>query len=147
MKALAKPLLVLAVLLFLIGKFHGAVIHAGGSPKGSGASSYHGLSGTLNCAGLEHLWEAAGGSPSTAFLAAEVAKAESGGVQDPPSNASQNSNGKTDVGYWQINSGFHPSLATTDPIGNAKAAIILSNDGKDWSSWVTYQRGLEVGQC
>ena len=105
------------------------------------------LSGTLDCAQLEQLWEAAGGSPSTAFLAAEVAMAESGGQQNPPSNASQNYNGKTDVGYFQINSGIYPSLATTDPIGNAKAAIIISKDGTYWSPWVTYQQGLEVGKC
>lgn len=105
------------------------------------------LSGTLDCAQLERLWEAAGGSPSTAFLAAEVARAESGGVQNPPSNAGMNANGKTDVGYWQINSGYHPALATADPLGNAKAAVIISKNGTDWTPWVTYDKGLEVGQC
>ena len=72
--------------------------------------------GTLDCPGLEHLWEQAGGSPSTAVLAASVAMAESSGQQAPPSNASSNYNGMTDVGYWQINAGIWPSLATTDPM-------------------------------
>lgn len=103
--------------------------------------------GTLDCAGLEQLWIQAGGSPSAATLAASVAMAESGGQQSPPSNAGSNYNGMTDVGYWQINSGIFPSLATTDPIGNARAAIQISHDGTDFSPWVTYQTGTYQGKC
>lgn len=117
------------------------------SLKVSGGSGHTNLSGTLDCSQLEQLWESAGGSPSEAFLAAEVAMAESTGRQYTPSNAALNSNGMTDVGYWQINSGFYPSLATTDPYGNARAAVIVSKDGTNWTPWVTYDKGAEVGQC
>jgi len=110
-----------------------------------GSAHVHG--GTLNCAGLERLWEAAGGSPSAAFTAAEVAMAESGGHQFTPDNSAMNNNGQPDVGYWQINEGYHPGLATTDPIGNAKAAIQISRDGTDWSPWVTYSTGAYQGKC
>jgi hypothetical protein len=128
-----------------------AVLYAG-SQHGALATAAAGLGGgvphgTLSCSGLERLWEKAGGAPSAAHMAASIAMAESGGQQDPPSNAGMNSNGMTDVGYWQINSGFHPSLATADPIGNAKAAIQLSNDGQDWSPWVTYTTGAYQGKC
>ena len=136
------PAVALVILVALAGAGKSAI-------AGKAIPSYHGPvpAGTLDCAGLEHLWEAAGGSPSTAFLAAEVAMAESSGRQNPPSNAGMNYNGKSDIGYWQVNSGIYPSLATTDPIGNAKAAIIISKNGTDWSAWVTYKKGAEVGQC
>jgi hypothetical protein len=80
-------------------------------------------------------------------MAAEIAMAESGGQQNPPSNAGSNTNGMTDVGLWQINSGYWPSLATTDPLGNAKAAVLISRDGTDFSPWVTYQTGAYQGKC
>lgn len=101
-------------------------------------------SGTLNCTQLEALWEKAGGSPSAAFTAAEVAMAESSGRQYA-TNA--NTNGSTDMGYWQINNAAHPGQATFDPLANAQAAVAISSDGTDWSPWVTYQHGAEVGQC
>ena len=103
--------------------------------------------GTKDCAQLERLWDAAGGNPSHAFMAAEIATAESGGQQDPPSNAGLNANGKTDVGYWQINSGYWPALATTDPLGNARAAVKISSDGTDWTPWVTFDNNLYQGKC
>jgi hypothetical protein len=135
-------LVVAGVVIFALAHAHGVHLPAAASTT---AVVSHG--GTLGCSGLERLWEQAGGSPSAAFTAAEVAIAESGGQQDPPSNAGSNYNGKTDVGYWQINSGIWPSLATTDPIGNAKAAVQISHDGQDWSPWVTYQTGAYQGQC
>jgi hypothetical protein len=96
--------------------------------------------GTLNCAGLERLWESAGGSPSAAFTAAEIAMAESSGRQYAASATS-------DVGYWQINAPVWGSLATTDPLGNARAAVQISHDGTDWSPWVTYNTGAYQGRC
>lgn len=97
------------------------------------------LSGTLSCSGLESLWIANGGSPSAAFIAAEIAKAESGGSQYATGAAGER-------GYWQIHP-IHGSLSTYDPNGNAKAAIFLSNDGANWSAWTTYTGGLYRGQC
>jgi hypothetical protein len=97
----------------------------------------------LSCQGLEALWTSAGGSSAAALVAAEIARAESGGRQyatDPDSN------GTTDRGYWQINS-VHGALSTYDPAGNARAAVQLSSDGADWAPWVTYQTGAYQGQC
>jgi LysM repeat protein len=98
------------------------------------------LSGTLGCSGLEALWEAAGGSHGAAFMAAEIAMAESGGQQYALSPTN-------DYGYWQINGSHGPALATYNPIGNAKAAIIISNDGTDWDPWTTYVTGAYEGRC
>jgi hypothetical protein len=104
------------------------------SPSGSG-----GLSGTLGCSGLEQLWDAAGGNPSHAFMAAEIAMAESGGNQYAHSPTD-------DFGYWQINAS-NGALATYDAYGNARSAIILSDNGTNWSPWTTYTAGLYVGRC
>jgi LysM repeat protein len=103
-------------------------------------SSTSKLSGTLGCSGLEALWESAGGAHSEAFMAAEIAKAESGGNQyaHSPTN---------DYGYWQINGVHGPSEATYNPIGNAKAAIAISDDGRDWGAWTTYTSGAYRGRC
>ena len=98
------------------------------------------LSGTLGCSGLEALWEAAGGSPSAAFMAAEIAMAESGGNQYALSPTD-------DFGYWQINGSHGPAEATFNPIGNAKAAIAISYDGTNWDAWTTYTSGAYAGRC
>jgi len=103
-------------------------------------SSAKKLSGNLGCSGLESLWVAAGGRKSAAFMAAEIAMAESGGVQyaHSPTN---------DYGYWQINGGHGPALATYNPIGNAKAAIAISSNGTNWRPWTTYVTGAYRGRC
>jgi LysM repeat protein len=98
------------------------------------------LSGTLGCTGLEALWEAAGGSHAEAFMAAEIAMAESGGRQYALSPTD-------DYGYWQINASHGPSMATFNPIGNAKAAIAISNNGRNWNAWTTYTSGAYAGRC
>ena len=98
------------------------------------------LSGKLNCSGLEALWEAAGGSHTEAFMAAEIAEAESGGNQYALSPTN-------DYGYWQINGSHGPSMATFNPMGNAKAAIAISDDGHDWGAWTTYTSGAYAGRC
>jgi LysM repeat protein len=98
------------------------------------------LSGTLSCTGLEDLWEAAGGSSGEAFMAAEIAMAESGGNQYALSPTD-------DYGYWQINASHGPAMATFNPIGNAKAAIAISDDGSDWGAWTTYVTGAYAGRC
>jgi LysM repeat protein len=98
------------------------------------------LSGTLGCSGLEALWEAAGGSHAEAFIAAEIAMAESGGDQYALSPTN-------DYGYWQINGSHGPALATFNPMGNAKAAIIISDDGSNWDAWTTYVTGAYEGRC
>jgi LysM repeat protein len=115
---------------------------SGSSSSGSGASSGGGsstLSGTLSCSGLEQLWEEAGGNPADAFMAAEIAMAESGGNQYALSPTD-------DYGYWQINAS-NGALATFDAFGNARAAITLSQDGTTWDPWTTYTSGAYEGRC
>ena len=99
--------------------------------------------GTLGCPGLERLWEQAGGPPAAARLAASVAMAESGGRQYA---ALVNANGTTDRGYWQINS-VHGSLSTFGAYANARAAVLISSSGRDWTPWVTYNSGAYAGRC
>ena len=91
--------------------------HAKSSPTATVlTSSASRLSGSLGCSGLEALWEAAGGSPAEAFMAAEIAMAESGGRQYAYSPTN-------DYGYWQINGSHGPAQATFNPIGNAKSTL------------------------
>ena len=99
--------------------------------------------GTLSCQGLESLWESAGGSPGAAFMAAEIARAESGGRQYATDD---DGNGSVDRGYWQINT-VNGSLSTYDAAGNARSAVQLSDDGTNWSPWTTYNSGAYEGQC
>jgi len=120
----------------------GGTVTVQAASQGSHTSSQGGsgsLSGTLGCSGLEQLWDAAGGNPSHAFMAAEIAMAESGGNQYALSPTD-------DFGYWQINAS-NGSLATYSALGNAKSAIILSDNGTNWSPWTTYTAGLYVGRC
>ena len=98
------------------------------------------LSGTLGCSGLEKLWEEAGGSSGEAFMAAEIAMAESGGRQYALSPTN-------DYGYWQINGVHGPAQATFNPLGNAEAAIAISDNGRDWYPWTTYTSGAYGGRC
>jgi LysM repeat protein len=98
------------------------------------------LSGTLGCSGLEALWEDAGGSHAEAFTAAEIAMAESGGRQYALSPTN-------DFGYWQINGSHGPAEATFNAMGNARAAVAISDDGRDWGPWTTYVTGAFEGRC
>jgi LysM repeat protein len=112
----------------------------GGSDGGTVVvQSSGGLSGTLGCSGLEQLWESAGGNSADAFMAAEIAMAESGGNQYALSPTD-------DYGYWQINAS-NGALATFDAYGNARSAIILSDDGTNWDAWTTYTSGAYAGKC
>ena len=120
---------------------HGSAPAAGSVADGAAMSVPGG--GTLSCSGLEALWESAGGSPGTAFMAAEIATAESGGRQYA---TDADGNGTVDRGYWQVNS-IHGALSTYDPAGNARAAVQLSDDGTVWDPWVTYATGAYQSQC
>jgi LysM repeat protein len=107
--------------------------------QGSGGGSSGGLSGTLSCSGLEQLWTSAGGNSADAFMAAEIAEAESGGNQYALSPTA-------DYGYWQINAS-NGALATYNAYGNARSAITLSDDGSNWNAWTTYHTGAYEGRC
>lgn len=109
--------------------------HSGGSRSAGGTR----LSGTLGCHGLEALWRSAGGAPWAEVTAASIAMAESGGRQYATGAAGER-------GYWQI----HPvngALSTYNAYGNARAAVIMSHDGRSWSPWTTYTSGIYRGRC
>ena len=113
----------------------------GGSNSGNGGNggSTDAVDGTYSCSALENLWESAGGNPADAFMAAEIAMAESGGNPNAISPTD-------DYGLWQINAS-NGSLATLDPYENARSAIILSDDGTNWDAWTTYTSGAYSGRC
>jgi hypothetical protein len=129
------------VLAVIAGPAHAP---SGGAGRAAGAQMAAArVGGTLDCPRLEALWESAGGSPGAAFMAAEIAEAESGGSQYA---TLADSNGTVDRGYWQINSS-HGSLSTYDAYSNARAAVVISADGTDWTPWTTYNSGAYAGKC
>jgi LysM repeat protein len=119
--------------------------HAGSSSESSAASSQAStttttnLSGTLSCSGLEALWVSAGGSAAVEVTAASIAMAESGGNQFATGTVGER-------GYWQINP-VNGALSTYDAYGNARAAVIMSGNGANWSPWTTYTSGAYAGRC
>ena len=82
---------------------------------------------------LEQLWIWAGGPRKYAHLAASIALAESSG--NPRAYSSSN-----DRGLWQIN-GCHGYWSSFNTWTNVRAAIMISNHGRDWSPWATYTSG------
>jgi LysM repeat protein len=112
---------------------------SGGAADGGAKVARSAAGGMYSCSALEQLWEQAGGSSAHAFIAAEIAMAESGGN----ANAISPTN---DFGLWQIN-GSNGALATLDPLQNAKSAIALSSNGTNWGPWTTYHSGAYVGKC
>src|SRR5215472_1383913 len=86
---------------------------------------------------IEGIWVQAGGPVGVAPIAAAIAMAESGGNTTATDN---DSNGSVDRGLWQIIS-IHGALSTYDVMGNARAAVSISNNGTNWSPWVTYSNG------
>ena len=101
------------------------------------------VGGLGTCESISYLWEAEGGSSSAAFMAAEIATAESAG---DPNSKYDNTNGTEDRGLWQINSSWG-SASTFDPAANARAAISISHNGTNWGPWVTWQTSKYEGQC
>ena len=112
---------------------------AGSQASVATAATTTNLSGTLSCSGLEALWVEAGGSSAVEVTAASIAMAESGGNQFATGTVGER-------GYWQINP-VNGSLSTYDPYGNARAAVIMSGDGTNWSPWTTYTSGAYAGRC
>lgn len=91
---------------------------------------------------LQKLWVQAGGDPSKAGEAAAIAMAESSGNY---LDENHNTDGSIDLGEWQINNKAHPTYNQqqlhANPLYNAKAAVAISNNGTDWSPWVTFKNG------
>lgn len=117
-----------------IGASSGTAIAAGPAPA---LPPGHGAGGSYTKTQLESLWIANGGNPAHAAMAAAIALAESGG---DPHATDNDSNGTVDRGLWQINS-VHGSQSTYDVNENAKAAVAISDNGTDWSAWVTFLTG------
>src|SRR5215469_15120988 len=86
---------------------------------------------------LEGIWTQAGGTNGAAPIAAAIAMAESGGNSTA---THADNNGSVDRGLWQINS-VHGSQSTYDVMGNARAAIAISNNGQNWTPWTTFNSG------
>ncbi len=82
---------------------------------------------------------AAGGSPAAAVTAASIAMAESGGNQYATGTVGAR-------GSWQINP-VNGALSTYNPYGNARAAVIRSGNGVNWTPWTTYTSGAYAGRC
>jgi len=103
---------------------------------------------------LEELWTLAGGSPQWADTAAAIAQAESGGClyakagpnDDRPEHvcAYRHTTTENSYGLWQINRDKHLSYSASSlytALGNAKAAVAISGDGKSFEPWTTYKDG------
>jgi len=118
---------------------HTASHSSGGAADGSAKVVKSAPGGMYACSALEQLWVQAGGSSAHAFIAAEIAMAESGGN----ANAISPTN---DFGLWQIN-GSNGALATLNPLQNAKSAITLSANGTNWGPWTTFHSGAYLGKC
>jgi len=112
---------------------------SGGTAEGGTVVEQSAAQGMYSCSGLEQLWEQAGGSSADAFMAAEIAMAESGGNPNAVSPTD-------DFGLWQIN-GSNGSLATLNPFQNARSAITLSGNGANWDPWTTYHSDAYSGKC
>jgi hypothetical protein len=121
------------------GRGSSAATDSAGSSSRSGRSYRAPRGSSYSCADLEKLWDAAGGRTSVAVTAAEIAMAESGGNPNALSPTS-------DYGLWQINAS-NGTLATFNPYENARSAILLSGNGRNWGAWTTYTSGAYHGQC
>lgn len=87
--------------------------------------------GLFSFSALEAIWREAGGSAAAEVTAACIAEHESGGRSWAISPTD-------DWGLWQINASHGPAMATLSPLPNARAAVIISSDGRDWSAWTTH---------
>jgi len=105
---------------------------------GGCAQSYNAAGDVLyNYAQLEAIWIKANGDQNAQAIAAAIAMAESRGHSMA---TCVDTNGSTDRGLWQINT-VHGSMSTYDVMGNARAAVSISNNGKNWGAWSTYNNG------
>jgi cell wall-associated NlpC family hydrolase len=77
------------------------------------------------------------------LLAVEVSFAENGS-HDPRLFSKPNKDGSIDRGLWQINDKAHPNYSDADMrdgLKNAKAAFKISDGGKNWTPWTTFNNG------
>lgn len=101
------------------------------NPVSAGSPTTNPGSTGLSFPQVENFWIQAGGSPQAAAMAAAVADAESGlnaGAQRT------NPDGTESIGLWLIPKNGTPP-GSTDPLANARAAVQLSQNGRDWTQW------------
>jgi hypothetical protein len=103
---------------------------------------------------LEWLWIHAGGGVLYAPTSAAIALAESGGCQYalagpidvrpfPRCHWTQTI-GENSIGLWQINLYAHPQYFADqlfNALTNANAAVEISDGGRSFDAWTTYQNG------
>ena len=112
---------------------------AGPSPK---------VVGTYSLQELQTLWISQGGSPGTAFEAANVAMAESSGE---PAVTSANPDGGTNVGLWQLDTkgvgAGYTIEQLSDPATNCRITVMHTANGTNWSEWAdaVVVNGVYVG--
>jgi hypothetical protein len=94
------------------------------------------VSGAYTLPELETLWTSQGGSGQTAFEAANVGMSESDGNANA---TSQNPDGGTNVGLWQLDTKGVGSGYTVaqlqDPATNCRITIMATANGTNWSEW------------
>jgi hypothetical protein len=85
---------------------------------------------------IEKIWISNGGNPGTAFVAANVAMAESSGSETVTSG---NPDGGTNVGLWQLDTKGVGAGYTVgqlqNPNLNAQLTIMATNNGVSWTQW------------
>lgn len=95
-----------------------------------------GTPATLTLPQIIALWLKAGGSITTAPMAAARAMAESSGQV---AVTSSNPDGGTNVGVWQLDTrgvgAGHTQAELEDPLTNAQITVQATRDGADWSEW------------
>jgi hypothetical protein len=123
---------------------HEIVSSAGGSPALNPADFDRTApnTSTLSKDQIKKLWTDNGGSAATANLAAAVAMAESSGRTGVPS---QNPDGGTNVGLWQLDTkgvgAGYTVQQLQDPQTNARVTIMATQNGVNWSRWEAYTKG------
>lgn len=112
-----------------------------GGTNSSGATASSGgmpAQGSYDHSSLMQLWISNGGSPSTANNAACHAIQESSGN---PKVTSNNPDGGTNVGLWQLDTrgvgSGHSVAELQDPNTNARITIQATGNGQNWAEWAT----------
>jgi hypothetical protein len=109
---------------------------AGGGANTGPAGTAPPVSGTYSLLELQTLWISQGGSGQTAFEAANVAMAESGGQ---PAVTSANPDGGINVGLWQLDTkgvgAGYTIEQLQDPATNARITVMHTANGTNWSEW------------
>lgn len=121
---------------------------AAGAANTGPAGKAPAVAGAYDLASLQSLWISQGGSGQTAFEAANVAMAESSGQ---PAVTSQNPDGGTNVGLWQLDTKGVGSGYTidqlSDPATNCRITVMATANGTNWSEWAdaVVKNGVYVG--